>query len=74
MSKEFKKVKTWNQLLNDPRVLKDEIWLEDTNVGNLDWWIPLVDGFNYEGCSCIHEWSKKACIDSLNQVKKGEPY
>jgi len=69
----FKTVKTWQQLLNDPRVKSNEIWSEFENDGK-DYWVPLANGFNNDGCSIIHEWSKKACINKLNQVKVGNPY
>ena len=76
MLKEFKKVRTWQQLLVDPRIIIKEIWHETENRedGKIDYWIPLAAGYNWEGCSGIHELTKKACIDSLNQVKKDEPY
>tara|TARA_R110000868_G_scaffold73521_4_gene213199 strand:+ start:12815 stop:13087 length:273 start_codon:yes stop_codon:yes gene_type:complete len=63
----MKKIKTWKQLLADPRVLASEIWQEDND--GTDYWIPLADGYTYEGCSCIHEWSKRDAIDALNCVK-----
>lgn len=61
-------VRTWKQLVADPRVKGDEIWIED-NDGK-DYWVPLAEGFQYEGCICIHEWSKKACINALNNTTK----
>ena len=64
----MKKIHTWKQLLADSRVLANEIWQEDND--GPDWWIPLADGYTYEGCSCIHEWSKRNAIDALNNVIK----
>jgi len=61
-----RKVTTWKQLLADPRVKAAEIWREDND--GLDYWVPLADGFTYQGSSCIHEWTKKECIASLNDV------
>lgn len=61
------KVRTWEQLLQDPRVA--EVWSEDND--GVDYWValkwPWVDR---DGCGTIHEWSKKACIECLNSSEK----
>lgn len=57
-----KKVRTWRQLLSDPRV--ETVWTED-NDGK-DYWIQLAPGWECDGCVAIHEWSKAACIEALN--------
>jgi hypothetical protein len=67
MKTQFKTVRTWKQLLADPRVIASEIWSEDND--GIDYWIPLAEGYQYEGQSCIHEWSKQSCIDALNSVE-----
>lgn len=64
------KVKTWKQLLADPRVAK--VWTE--NNDGVDYWVELNSGYNYDGQTCIHEWSKIDCITKLNGVVSGYSY
>jgi hypothetical protein len=62
--------KTLNKIAADPRVL--EIWEEDGGDGI---WISLVEGYNCEGASCVHEWTVKALINNFNcLVEKGPTY
>lgn len=63
---ELPKVRTWKQLLADPRVA--ETWTESND--GVDYWVALKSPWLYEGQSCIHEWSKGACIDGLNLVER----
>ena len=60
-------IRTWKQLLNDPRVVS--VWTE-ANDGT-DYWVVLKDEWvTDEGGSFIHEWSKRECILELNHVRK----
>lgn len=51
----------------------DEIWYEE-DFGEMSCWISLKDGFNWDGCSCVHESSFKDLVDALKCVVEGEPY
>lgn len=68
MSAAPSKVRTWKQLLSDPRVA--EVWTEEND--GTDYWVALKWPWEYEGQGQIHEWSKCECIDALNStVRKG---
>jgi len=61
--------KSLDAIAADPRVV--EIWDEDED----GIWIALVQGFNFEGCSCVHEWSVRDVIQSFKtRVQPGDPY
>lgn len=57
-----------NRLAADPRVT--EIW--DEGCDGL--WVSLADGFNWEGCSCVHEYSCRDLFAAFAHVEQGEPY
>lgn len=59
--------KTLNKLAEDPRV--EEIWDEDRD----GLWASLVPGYNWDGCSCIHESTAAELIDAMRYVTKNEP-
>lgn len=61
-------LKTFDKLAEDPRVT--EIWDE----GRDGYWVGLVDGYNFEGCSCVHEWTVKGVLRLFSSVEKGETY
>jgi hypothetical protein len=61
-----KKVTSWNELLADSRV--EEVWTE--NNDGVDYWVMLKPPYEYDGCVCIHEWSKSKCISALNSLDK----
>lgn len=70
-----KKVTTWKQLLSDPRVRA--VWFEnndgETSGGKRslrDIWVELVDGWNWEGCQCVHEWSKADAIEAFQRITR----
>jgi len=46
----------------------------DESRTGLDYWIGLADGWNWCGCSSVHEMSVKDCISALKAVEKGECY
>ena len=50
-----------------------ELWYE-SDFGEVSVWIALKDGFNWDGCSCVHEDDFKSAWSSLNCVVEGEPY
>jgi len=64
----FKKVKTFAEANNDPRVecAYDEFGNMEPN--RKDYWIHLKEGFMClsMGCGTIHEQTKGACLDLLN--------
>jgi hypothetical protein len=35
-----------------------------------DVWIELVEGWNWEGCQCVHEWSKADAIAAFNTIRR----
>jgi hypothetical protein len=51
----------------------DEIWYE-SDFDEVSIWISLRDGFNFDGCSCVHEGSFREAMESLDCVSEGEPY
>ncbi len=51
----------------------EEIWYEE-DFGEMSCWLSLKDGFNWDGCSCVHESSFKDLVDALKHVVEGEPY
>ena len=74
MTKKFKKVRTERDVRNDPRVEEIDFggWTEEWGK---DIWVYLVEGFNNEGCSCVHEatWGE-VCYKLNDLVVEGEPY
>jgi hypothetical protein len=60
---QIKTVRTWKQLLADPRVANvykeydDDMWW---------WWVELAPGWVSQGFRSIHETTKSACIDKIN--------
>jgi hypothetical protein len=64
----FKKVKTFAEANKDPRV--EDAFAEMGNIedGKLDYWINLKEGYICKsmGCGTIHEQTKGACLDLLN--------
>jgi hypothetical protein len=71
------KIKTWKQLLADPRV-RSVHWENndgETSGGKRslkDVWIELVEGWNWEGCQCVHEWSKADAIAAFNTISQAK--
>lgn len=56
-----------DRIAADPRV--QEIWDE----GEDGIWISLASGYNWEGCSTVHEWTVKDLIESFRLVEPNEP-
>lgn len=61
-------VKSLDRVARDPRVV--EVWSEDED----GYWAQLAPGYNWEGCSCLHEWSARALIAALGAVEEGPTY
>lgn len=60
--------KTLDKLAADPRIV--EIWDEQED----GIWALLADGYNADGCSCLHEWTVRDLMHSVNRISKGAPY
>jgi type IV secretory pathway ATPase VirB11/archaellum biosynthesis ATPase len=60
--------KTLDKLAKDPRV--EEIWDEGAN----GIWVALVEGWNWDGCSCVHEWSVRDVLSSFKGITEGPTY
>lgn len=55
------------------KLVVESIWYED-DCGEMSVWISLRDGFNWDGCSCVHEESFRDALAQLWNVSEGEPY
>lgn len=64
------KYKSLNKLAADPRV--KEIFSEESDDNGI--WVDLVPGFNFDGCSSVHEWSCRDVIAAMDNVTEGETY
>lgn len=62
--------KSLDRIAADPRVR--EIWSEEGMGDGL--WIDLADGWNWAGCSCVHEWSVTELIRSFRTIERGKTY
>jgi hypothetical protein len=61
--------KTLDYICDDPRVVT--IWDE----GEDGIWIQLAEGYNIDGCSCVHEWNVRDLMYSFeNNVEEGPTY
>lgn len=56
-----------DKIAADPRV--ESIWDEDED----GIWVQLVPGYNWDGCSCVHEWTVKDLLESFKSVQEGDP-
>ena len=61
-------LKSFDRLAMDPRI--KQIWSE----GRDGYWASLVEGYNAEGCSAIHEWSVKGLLGLVYLIEEGAPY
>ncbi len=60
------KSKTLDKLVkDDPRI---ESW---THEGFDGYWVYLVAGYNWYGCSTLHENTVKDILDALSDIEKG---
>lgn len=67
--------KSLNKMAADPRIT--EIWMEDDGFredGRPSYWASLAQGYNFDGCSCIHEATIKDLYAALDQVAEGNTY
>jgi hypothetical protein len=54
----------------------EEIWIEmDGCFGphEISFWLELAPGYNWEGCSCIHEASIRELFDAFEEISEGDP-
>lgn len=67
--------KSLDRMARDPRV--DEIWTEDDGFredGRPSYWASLAPGFNWDGCSCLHEGTIADLYAALDHVSEGPTY
>lgn len=64
--------KSLNRFESDPRVVR--IYSEDDNFDRPDVWIDLAAGYNWFGCSSVHESSVARAIAAMRNVRAGNPY
>lgn len=62
------KYKMLDKLAADPRVV--DIW--DEREDGI--WALLAPGYNADGCSCLHEWTVKGLLASVDRISKGDPH
>ena len=60
--------KSLDKLAADPRIV--EVWDEDDD----GLWALLADGYNIDGCSCLHEWTVKKLLAQVPFITEGPPY
>ena len=36
-------------------------------------WINLKPGWNWQGCTCVHEWNVRDALRSFKDVERGYP-
>lgn len=41
--------------------------------GEDGFWAYLIDGYNWDGCSCVHEWYIEDVEAQLDLVTEGDP-
>lgn len=72
-----KRPRTLADVKVDPRIT--EVWTEkdgcwpDINKG-VAYWASLAKGYNWDGCSTIHEPTVKRLCEALEDVKEGPTY
>lgn len=82
----MRKPRTRKDLLDHPYVAKigtrgckqidDILWSEyDEITGRDSYWLTLAEGYNCDGCSCLHEDTiKDLCEAIAYHVVEGQPY
>lgn len=70
----YRKPRTLAELRRDPRVA--EIWREDDGCfgDRPSYWLALASGFNWEGCSTLHEATVADLCAQIEHVVEGAPY
>lgn len=62
-----------DKLAKDPRVVN--IWGERDGCFDgheFSIWLELVDGWNWEDCSCIHEATAKGVKEAFKSIQRSE--
>ncbi len=67
LKKNETKYQSLNRLAADPRITR--IWEENNGI-----WAELAEGYNWEGCSCLHESKPSELMAALDAVEKGPTY
>lgn len=58
-----------DRMTRDPRIV--EIWDE----GDEGIWAQLAPGYNFDGSSCLHEWTVRDLLQAWqSQISVGPPY
>jgi hypothetical protein len=75
MRKEFSsaKIKQIMSFTINGKPVVEEVWYE-TDFGDLSAWVGLKDGFNWNGCSFVHENNFDDVMKELQNVTEGETY
>ena len=61
--------KSLDAMARDPRIV--EIWDEDAD----GIWAQLAPGYNFDGCSCLHEWTVRDLLRAWRtQISVGPTY
>ena len=60
--------KSLDRLVRDPRIVK--VWDE----GEDGLWAEIVDGYNWDGCSCLHEYTCSDLLSKLGRITAGPTY
>lgn len=60
--------KSLDRVAADPRVVR--IWDEGREDGI---WVELAPGYNWEGHSCVHEWTVRDVLAAFSTVTQGAP-
>ncbi len=61
----------YNRMSNKWKALFVEGWDEGEEDGV---WMVLKKGYNYEGCSMVHEWSVSGVLCRMKRVTEGDTY
>lgn len=66
--------KTLDRMARDPRI--EEIWMEDDgwrDDGRPSYWASLAPGYNWQGCTTLHEGTVKGLYEALELVEASIP-
>lgn len=67
--------KSLDKMAKDLRVV--DIWMEYDGFredGRPSYWVELAPGFNFDGCSTLHEATVKDLYAAFNRVEIGPTY
>lgn len=61
--------KSLDRMAGDPRIVR--IWDEDRD----GIWAELAPGYNFDGCSCLHEWTVREMLRAWRtRISEGPTY